>query len=202
MARTPKIVEDRREQLIDAALRAFAQKGFNRTTNKDIAREAGVTPGLIYHYFKSKEALLQAIIELRSPVQLIHSLPQSVLDLSVEKFLSIILQRVLSLVEDELFVQFIQVFLPEILHNPELAVFSFSALNQVVEFVEKNLQLRVERGELSPINPVLVTQSLVGCMMGFVLRRQILHDPTVTQYSQAEIINTIVTTVLTGILPR
>ncbi|HJT57159.1 MAG TPA: helix-turn-helix domain-containing protein, partial [Ktedonobacteraceae bacterium] len=63
MARTPKVVEDRREQIIDAAMHVFAEKGFVRATNKDIAREAGITPGLIYHYFDSKEALLKAIVD-------------------------------------------------------------------------------------------------------------------------------------------
>jgi AcrR family transcriptional regulator len=47
MPRTPKVVEDRREQIIDAAMRVFAQKGFSGATNKDIAHEAGITPGLI-----------------------------------------------------------------------------------------------------------------------------------------------------------
>ncbi len=60
MARTPKVVEDRREQIIDAAMKVFSQKGFLRATNKDIAREAGITPGLIYYYFENKEALLTA----------------------------------------------------------------------------------------------------------------------------------------------
>src|SRR5260370_17586415 len=69
MARTPKVVEDRRDQIIDAAMRVFAQKGFIKATNKDIAREAGITPGLIYYYFESKEALLKAIIETRSPAK-------------------------------------------------------------------------------------------------------------------------------------
>ena len=68
MARTPKVVEDRREQIIDAAMRIFAQKGFARATNKDVAQEAGITPGLIYHYFENKEALLMAVIEGRSPL--------------------------------------------------------------------------------------------------------------------------------------
>ncbi len=58
MARTPKMTEDRREQIIDAALRVFAEKGFARATNSEIAREAGnMTPGLIYYYFKRKEDL-------------------------------------------------------------------------------------------------------------------------------------------------
>src|SRR2546421_3407222 len=87
MARTPKVVEDRREQIIDAAMSVFSQKGFTRATNKDIAREAGITPGLIYHYFENKEALLKAIIETRSPLQLVSFLPPEVLMLPPEVFL-------------------------------------------------------------------------------------------------------------------
>ena len=74
MGRKPKTVEDRREQIIDAALRVFAEKGFDRATNRDIAREAGITPGLIYHYFESKEVLLRSAIENRSPLPLMKSI--------------------------------------------------------------------------------------------------------------------------------
>src|SRR5437868_14307806 len=87
MARTEKVVEDRREQIIDAAMRVFSQKGFTRATNKSIAREAGITPGLIYHYFENKEALLKAIIEGRSPLKLLNSLPPEVLAMPPDTFL-------------------------------------------------------------------------------------------------------------------
>ncbi|MGN7381821.1 TetR/AcrR family transcriptional regulator [Paenibacillus sp. SAFN-117] len=52
-----------KNKLIDAALRTFSRKGFKESTTKDIAKEAGVTDGLIYHYFQSKEDLLWAIFE-------------------------------------------------------------------------------------------------------------------------------------------
>lgn len=52
-----------KNKLIDAALRTFSYKGFGESTTKDIAQEAGVTDGLIYHYFKSKEDLLWAILD-------------------------------------------------------------------------------------------------------------------------------------------
>ncbi len=87
MARTPKVVEDRREQIMDAAMRVFAQKGFLKATNKDIAREAGITPGLIYYYFESKEAVLNAIIETRTPVQLLSTTPQQLFAQPPELFL-------------------------------------------------------------------------------------------------------------------
>ena len=104
MARTPKVVEDRREHIIAAALRAFAQKGFARTTNKDIAREAGITPGLIYHYFESKEALFRAIIDGRSPLQVVRTPPPHLLDQPPEVALRHFIQQLLAIAEGEPFV--------------------------------------------------------------------------------------------------
>lgn len=54
---------DPRAALLDAALRAFARAGYEAATVRDIAAEAGVAPGLLYHYFPSKEAVLQALFE-------------------------------------------------------------------------------------------------------------------------------------------
>ncbi|GMX66091.1 TetR/AcrR family transcriptional regulator [Paenibacillus elgii] len=61
-------------KLIDAALRTFSRKGFSESTTKDIAKEAGVTDGLIYHYFQSKEDLLWAILDKYT---LLHSIRQA-----------------------------------------------------------------------------------------------------------------------------
>jgi TetR/AcrR family transcriptional regulator, cholesterol catabolism regulator len=53
----------RRIQFVDTALEAFAARGFEGTSVKDLAAAAGVTQGLLYHYFPSKEALLDAALE-------------------------------------------------------------------------------------------------------------------------------------------
>jgi AcrR family transcriptional regulator len=53
---------ERREQLLDIALRLFSRNGFDGTTVRDIAAEANVTDGLIYRYFASKDELLQEAI--------------------------------------------------------------------------------------------------------------------------------------------
>ena len=55
--------EERRQQILQAAVRAFARKGYHACRVSDIAAEAGVAYGLVYHYFASKEALLQAIFD-------------------------------------------------------------------------------------------------------------------------------------------
>src|SRR5687767_13835723 len=133
MARTPKIVEDRREQLLEAALRVFARKGFARSTNKDIATEAGITPGLIYHYFESKEALLQAVIEGASPVQSIRSLPPEALAQPTEIFLRFLLQQMLEIAESEPFLQLIRVVVPEFLHNEKFSLVSTATLQEATQ---------------------------------------------------------------------
>jgi AcrR family transcriptional regulator len=53
--------EERRRQILDAAVRAFAKKGYHASRVSDIAEEAGVAYGLVYHYFESKDAVLEAI---------------------------------------------------------------------------------------------------------------------------------------------
>jgi len=59
LAVTPK--QDKRRLLLDAAVRVFAQKGYHECRVGDIAEEAGVAHGLLYHYFSSKEELLETI---------------------------------------------------------------------------------------------------------------------------------------------
>lgn len=53
----------RRVELIDASLRLFAEQGFRATTIADIAAATGTAHGLVYHYFRSKDELLEAILE-------------------------------------------------------------------------------------------------------------------------------------------
>lgn len=56
----------RREQILDAAVGLFAERGFAATTTKEIARAAGVADGLVFHYFPDKASILKAIAERRS----------------------------------------------------------------------------------------------------------------------------------------
>lgn len=55
-----------RAKLIEAALNLFAEKGVDHTSIKDIAHEAGVAQGLLYHYFVGKDDLLWRVLEAHS----------------------------------------------------------------------------------------------------------------------------------------
>jgi TetR/AcrR family fatty acid metabolism transcriptional regulator len=54
-------VEDRRRQILDAAVRVFARNGYHGSRVGDIATEAGVAHGLLYHYFASKDEVLETV---------------------------------------------------------------------------------------------------------------------------------------------
>ena len=62
-AKAPPV--DRRRQILDAAIRVFAQQGFHSCRVSDIADEAGVAYGLVYHYFSSKDEVLNELFSER-----------------------------------------------------------------------------------------------------------------------------------------
>ncbi len=203
MARTPKVVEDRREQIIDAALRVFAQKGFIRATNKDIAREAGITPGLIYHYFESKEALFMEMLERRSPISIVKAMPAEMFDLPAEVFLRTLVVHVLQLVEGEDFLLFIRTIAPEIIVNPTLsALFRGLLQQQILAFLHDFFARKMANGELRAGNPEIAGQMLIGSVMSFVVRRHFLQDQSLLRLSQQEITDAIVDVFLLGLKPR
>ena len=59
----PDVQRARSEHILDAAERCFVRAGFHRTSVHDICKEAGVSPGALYVYFDSKEALIAGISE-------------------------------------------------------------------------------------------------------------------------------------------
>ncbi|PED05696.1 TetR/AcrR family transcriptional regulator [Bacillus pseudomycoides] len=60
--RIVKEYEERRNEILDIAEKLFISKGYTKTTVNDILREIGIAKGTFYHYFKSKEEVMDAII--------------------------------------------------------------------------------------------------------------------------------------------
>jgi TetR/AcrR family transcriptional regulator, fatty acid metabolism regulator protein len=53
--------DDKSRRILDAAVRVFAAQGYDSSRVGDVAKEAGVAYGLVYHYYASKEAVLEAV---------------------------------------------------------------------------------------------------------------------------------------------
>ncbi|MEE9501390.1 MAG: TetR/AcrR family transcriptional regulator [Candidatus Aminicenantaceae bacterium] len=59
----PKLVHERRRQIVDASVQLFIAKGFHRTTTREIARATGISIGLLYEYVRSKEDVLYLVCD-------------------------------------------------------------------------------------------------------------------------------------------
>src|SRR6185436_18554099 len=70
MATAPKTPLDKRRMILDAAVRVFARQGFHHCRVSDVADEAGVAYGLVYHYFNSKEEILTTLFLERWQIML------------------------------------------------------------------------------------------------------------------------------------
>lgn len=94
-----EIREKTRQQILDAAFELFANNGFTKTSISAVAKKAGISKGLIYHYFDSKQAILEGIFK-----QLID-LNDEVLDMSEdlqpEEKIRIVLERTFQFIEQE-----------------------------------------------------------------------------------------------------
>ena len=70
MAATKSAAVDKRRLILDAAVRVFARRGFHHCRVSDVADEAGVAYGLVYHYFSSKEEILNTLFLERWQIML------------------------------------------------------------------------------------------------------------------------------------
>lgn len=75
-------ISDKEKLILDTAIKIFADKGFDKTTTKEIAKEAGVAEGTIFRYFKTKNDLLTGIIS-----RLLKIISGSVVFKSMEKII-------------------------------------------------------------------------------------------------------------------
>ncbi len=92
-----EIRESSKQQITEAAFRLFAKEGFTKTSISAIAKEAKISKGLIYHYFKSKEEILETIF-----FQLLETSDQifaSVKDLAPIKKMETILDSIFNFIE-------------------------------------------------------------------------------------------------------
>lgn len=85
MTRVTKDPEERKKEIMMAAFQLFATKGFQETAVSDIVKKVGVAQGLFYYYFKSKEEVLEAVMENYTR-ELVGKIKQITMDSSYNAF--------------------------------------------------------------------------------------------------------------------
>lgn len=63
MIKDQRLIQQRRQQIVEGAVRLFVEKGFHKTTTREIARECGLSIGTMYEYIQSKEDVLYLVCD-------------------------------------------------------------------------------------------------------------------------------------------
>jgi AcrR family transcriptional regulator len=181
-------LETRRQQVLDAAYACFARKGFHETTMQDIAREAGVSYGVVYHYFDGKEDVIEAVWQASRQARSVRYQAAQQKDTAPEilaEFLDLSLKR-LEMPEFDPEMRFrIQLF-GETLRNPRLGEQVRAVWDDVMEMLEDAICLGQERGEINPgVDPRALARAYLAVHDGLVLQKTI--DPDVDVWKLTEI---------------
>ncbi len=173
MADKSSAVEDKRRQLLDAAVRVFARKGFHASRVGDIAEEAGVAHGLLYHYFKSKDQVLEAVFSenwslLIARIESVEETDEPAAD-QLRHVAAIVLRTWLHLPD------VVRVVIQEFGRSPELGE-RISELTLPIDAIQRVIARGIERGEFrKDIDPIFAATVVYGSidelLTGWVLGR-------------------------------
>lgn len=162
-ARDPELNSARREAILRAASDCFIAKGFHATSMAEICAKAGMSPGTLYHYFRSKSEIIAGIIEQerRETAELIAGVGEAADILTG-------LQAALNRAADELATGDLILHAEvasEVLRQPELRAIAIDAERQAEIRLAAVLELGQQRGQidgrLEPMHAAEVVFSLI-----------------------------------------
>jgi AcrR family transcriptional regulator len=187
-----QLIEARRNQILDAAARVFAKKGFHRTTTREIALAAGVSEGTIYNYFANKADLL---IGMMTRLADLRELPDELADAlqgDAQEFLIAIFRHRMGRIAQNH--EVLQAVLPEILTNPELRERFYQQFVQpTVTLLEQYIQARVELGDIRALNVSLMVRAVQSMFVGLLVLRVLGDEPLRSGWNDMpEILGTLI----------
>jgi AcrR family transcriptional regulator len=164
---------DRREDILQASLHLFAEKGFHGTSMRDIARSADITEGLIYHYFASKRDLFRAIIEEHSFLSLLRTLSDLAEQLDLRGLLIVLARGFFDVLRQNkeltrVLLQEVQVF-PE-----EKEAFFADAVNESINELGRILNDRMSDKTRSQVDPQVSARIFFNSLLAFFVEQEIL----------------------------
>lgn len=164
---------DRRDDILTASLHLFAHKGFHGTSMRDIARSAGITEGLIYHYFASKRDLFRAIIQEYSFLPLLRTLPDLADQLDLRGLLIVLARGFFDVLRQNteltrLLLQEVQVF-PE-----EKEAFFADAVGESIAELARILDARMSERARSQVDAAMAARIFFNALLAFFVEQEIL----------------------------
>lgn len=169
-------VDRRRAQILAAATRVFSRRGFQRTTVREVAREAGIADGTIYLYFANKEELLLALLGQLGRVGQRPADFAGLAGMDARASMGAYLRRRFEDLKE--WRQLFAAVFPEVLANPDLRAAQTAQTAIAFEAGEAELARRMEAGELRSLDPALAARTEAATVLGLLIL-DVLGDPVV-----------------------
>lgn len=199
-----ELVEERQKQILDAAARVFAEKGFARATIRDIARAARVSEGSIYLYFKNKQDLL------------VH-LPRQFIQPQMEAFQAASTGTQNPPAPDVLLAFIAENIVKVLTRNRELMQVLFTSLATMdeatretyirevplyaMEHIETYIRAQQTAGVFrADVDPVIASRLLPGMMFFFLLVQEVVQPANLERVEYGRLIPTVVQVFLHGMM--
>ena len=195
----------RPQELLDAALDLFVEKGFAATRSEEVASRAGVSKGTLYLYYPSKEELLKEVIrhnvvnQIAEGVEIVRAFEGSSSEL-----LAHMMRLWWERVGETRASGILKLMMSEVRNFPEIAQFYIAEVTQpcdrmLAEIVERG----IARGEFRPVNVADVVHALIGPLLFLVMNKHSLGAcAAVAKLDPVPIIEAHIDLVLHGLEPR
>jgi TolC family type I secretion outer membrane protein len=192
--------DDRREQILEAAMHLFAEKGFDRTTVDDIADACGVAPGLIYHYFDSKASLLRAILQRYRFPEMVAEILRRPHKPTLEETLTEIAHAYLTMLHEN--APFALMLRSEVERNPEVARVVGVVAKTVKELICRYLARQKRAGVIrKDVDAEVFARVFFSTLMEFFIAQHRL-TPILHRLSPKRFVRGLVRLLIYGILPH
>jgi len=168
---------ERKMQIITAAANLFAEKGFHRTTTRDIADEADVSEGTLYNYFDSKDDLLLDIMDMLDDLPSEADQFDQVASQDAREFLIKMMKGRREMTDQ--YHPMLQAVLSEIMVNPDLRQRYYDEqISPGIILISRHLQELLDKGQFRMINIPYTARTLVALMLGLYVL-EVLGDPLI-----------------------
>ena len=189
----------RKTQIIDAAARLFSEKGFHRTTTRDIAEAADISEGTLYNYIESKNDLLLDIMDMLDDLPSDTDQFDQVVVEDGREFLVALMKGRRETIDQHN--PMLKSVLSEILVNPELRQRYFDEqVSPGIALISQYLQNLLDNGQFRQINVSYMSRTLVALMIGLyvleVLGESMIHA------NWDELSQTIASLLIDGVAPH
>ncbi|MCI0398432.1 MAG: TetR/AcrR family transcriptional regulator [Chloroflexi bacterium] len=171
-----QLIAARRNQILEAAIQVFAEKGFHQATIKDVAQAAGVADGTIYNYFDNKKALLLGILDRLNETPEREEQFAEAAQVGLEEWTRRYIRQRFAALEPGGF-QIFQALLPEILVNEALRdQYNQQIIQPTYEVAERYFETWIGQSDARPKDVALTLRIIAGIFLGVQILR-VMGDP-------------------------